>query len=193
TESSPVFTKYVLPILLLLVLYASTAYLAWSIPSESLHNKQTEDAALSQKVDDLAYVEVEYQSLRAQISAIEAKQQTIMQTTSTSNAALNILQLIETASPVAMVITTAELESDGMVITGYAPDNVTIAEFVVNLRAMERFSIINIIITQPQDVSFEEQQAAQLAGEAIPELRSFSLSVSYSIEDTRMEEEGGQQ
>ena len=193
TEASPVFTKYVLPILLLVVLYASTGYMAWSIPSETLHARESENSVLAQKVDDLAYVEIEYQNLRAQINAIEAKKQTIAQTTSTTKSAHYILQLIENASPADLVLTTIELADDGLNIVGYAPTDTIIAEFVVNLRSMARFEITNISSVAPQAVSFEETQEAQLAGVDIQELRAFALSVSYSEDSETAEGVEGEQ
>ncbi len=190
TDSPPIFTKFILPIFLLLVLYASAGYMGWSIPNENLHQKESEYNLLTQKVLDLAHVETDYQNLRAQISEIEAKQKTISQTTSTSKAVHEILDIIEESSPEDIVFTTIELSNDGLVLMGYSYSNTTIAEFAVNVRNVDRFSTVNITSVIPQVVSFEETQETQVSGTDAQELRAFVISISYTIETNPFDEEG---
>ena len=180
TEGASGASKFLLPVILLVVLYAATAYLAISIPAQRLQAREDESANLQQKITELEYVEVEYQAIRAQLQEIEAKKQTIRLTTSTERASTYVFELIEEACPVDILLTHVVMAEDGVVITGKTSSDVLIAEFDVNLRALPIFQLTNISSIEPQDVSYDVIQQAIIDGVDTPKVRVFTLSLAYT-------------
>jgi Tfp pilus assembly protein PilN len=178
TKSSA--NKYILPILLILVLYAATAYLAITIPQQRLQTKEDEYSVLLQEVLALQDVEVEYQALRAQLAETEAKKQTIAETAASEKDASNILMLIEEACPEDVLITAAYLTESGITLAGTASSDSLIAEFMVNLRAIELFSYTSISQVTSIESSFADSQEAAAEGTDIPETRQFELALAYT-------------
>ncbi len=191
SDSPPIITKYVLPIMLFVILYLSAIYMAWSIPSERLHTKKAEDAAIYLKVDELAYVEIEYQELRAKLKEIEARKETILQTTDTEKSAFNILSILEKACPVDITLDIIELSKDGITIEGSSTSDSIIAEFAVNLRAVELFTNVNISSVEPNELLFSDFQQAQSGGIDTDEKRVFAITLIYYVEPESIDESEG--
>ncbi len=192
TESS--LNKYILPVVLIVVLYAATAYLAITIPQQRLQAKEDEYASLQQKVIELEPVEIQYQQLRAQLAEIEAKKRTIEQTKHSETDPSNILVFIEQACPEDILLDEVNISEDGVVILGTSLSDSLIAEFMVNLRAVELFYGSNITSIIPQEPDFDIEQLAAAAGVELPEIREFQLTLSYmpAIVAAEGELEGGE-
>jgi Tfp pilus assembly protein PilN len=194
TESESSVNKFILPVVLIVVLYAATAYLAITIPQQRLQAKEGEYSNIQEKVVALEPVEAQYQQLRAQLAEVEAKKQTIEQTKHSDSDAKNILSLIEQSCPEDVLITDINISSDGVTITGTSVNDTLVAEFMVNLRAIELFYATNISSIVPQDVEFEATQQALVEGVEITEIRQFQLALAYtsitSSEETSEEGEG---
>lgn len=179
-ENQSSVNKFILPVLLMVVLYAATAYLAITIPNQQLQEKENEYAVLQQKVDSLQYVESEYQQIRSQLSEIESKKQTILRTEHSDKDPINLLAIIEQACPEDITLTNISITTDGITINGTSSTDSLIAEFMVNLRANELFSNSNISLVEPSDASFAQIQESLSNGTEIPEMRKFQLALTYS-------------
>ncbi len=192
TESS--LNKYILPVLLIIVLYASTAYLAITIPQNRLLDKENEYSAIQAKVLELEHVEVEYQQLRAQLAEVEAKKKTVEQTKHSDTDPINVLNLIEQACPKDVILNEINASSNGVVLYGMAASDSLIAEFTVNLRAIELFYDTNITSITQKDVDFSISQLATTSGIDLPDIRQFQLTLAFmpqiATEDGELE--GGQ-
>ena len=179
-ETKSSVNKYILPVLLIVVLYAATAYLAITIPQQRLQTKEDEYSTLLQQVADLEYVEVEYQLLRQQLAEVEAKKQTILLTKHSDRDAIYLLSVIEQACPEDIVLGGVFISPDGLSISGSAANDTLIAEFMVNLRAVEFFTNSNIARVDPGEVDFAQVQQALTDGTELPETRQFQLSLAFS-------------
>jgi Tfp pilus assembly protein PilN len=183
-EAQSSANKYILPIVLIVVLYAATAYLAITIPRQRLQAKEDSYAVLKQKIADLAYVEAEYLELRQKLAEVEAKKQTILQTMHSEKDSINILSLVEQACPEEIVLTDVVITPKGIIIVGNSQNDVLVAEFMVNLRAMELFAASNISRVEPADTDYFDVQEALAGGYELPELRKFRLVLTYAAEET---------
>ncbi len=182
-ESQSSINKFFLPVLLIVVLYAATAYLAITIPKQRLQVKEDEYALLQQKVAELEYVESEYQLLREQLSEIESKKQTVLRTMHSDNDSINLLNIVEQACPEEILLTDMIITSDGLTIEGTAQNDSLVAQFIVNLRANELFSNSNISLTEPAEPNFADMQEALSTGAELPIIRRFQLALTYSAEE----------
>ena len=191
-QSQSSVNKYILPVVLIVVLYAATAYLAITIPQQRLQAKEDSYAALKQKIADLAYVEAEYLELRQKLAEVEAKKQTILQTMHSEKDSINILSLVEQACPEDVLLTNVIIASDGVFIIGESETDSLVAEFMVNLRAMDLFSGSNITRVEPAAADFSAMQQALAEGRELPELRKFQLSLAYALEEPVDESNGGE-
>ena len=191
-ETKSSVNKYILPVLLILVLYAATAYLAITIPQQRLQTKEDEYSTLLQQVADLEYVEVEYQLLRQQLAEVEAKKQTILLTKHSDRDAIHLLSIIEQACPEDIVLGSVFISPDGISISGSAQNDTLIAEFMVNLRAVEFFTNSNIARVDPAEADFAQVQQALSEGTELPETRQFQLSLAFSasqiLDETQSED-----
>ena len=190
-EAQSSVNKYVLPIVLVVVLYAATAYLAITIPQQRLQAKEDSYAVLKQKITDLEHVEAEYQLLRQKLAEVEAKKQTILQTMHSDSDSINILSFVEQACPEEILLTKIIINSDGIIIIGKSENDVLVAEFMVNLRSMEMFEYTNISSVEPSEPDFFDIQEALNEDTELPELRKFQLSLTLAAE-TAEEGTGGE-
>ena len=188
-DTQSTVNRYVLPIILIIVLYAATAYLAITIPQQRLQAKEDEYSTLHQKVMELEPVEAEYQLLRQRLAEIEAKKQTILRTKHSNKDALNVLALIEGACPEDIVISELSITSDGIMIAGTSENDSLVAEFMVNLRAIELFSNSNISKVEPATIDFAQVQQSLAEGTEIIPLRQFQLALAYSAAEILGEDE----
>jgi len=182
-ESQNSANKYVLPIVLIVVLYAATAYLAITIPQQRLQAKENEHSVLAQKVAGLEYIESEYQLLRLRLGEVEAKKQTILRTKHSDKDAINLLSLVEIACPEEILLTDIIVTTDGITIMGTSQNDALVAEFMVNLRAIELFVNSNIARVDPSGIDFAKVQEALAEGTEVPVMRQFQLALAYSAHD----------
>lgn len=181
-ESSHAFQKIVLPILLILLVYCAAMYMGIRIPRSIYRQKDSTNESIKVKIEEMAAVNDEYISVMNSLNFLQSQTATISATSGNEKFVLNVLNTLEDACPQDIKLISLITTDTSISIKGAAPDDTSIAEFVVNLRNSGKFDASNISIIAPSSMITDESGVEQ-------EIRSFTLMLTYPVETLLAEEE----
>lgn len=188
-EDTQVVSRVVVPALLILLIFVTLIYTGIMIPKARLRVLEAKNNGLSEKITALSDVQTEYQTLMATLDTLKSQSTTMNETNSTDKQALEVFYMIEDAAPSEVVLTNVSLTEESIILQGTAPTDSLVAQFMVNLRDTDKFSVTNITAIQPEEVNFARRYEAEQQGEELPTVRNFKLMLIYPV-PVEPEEEG---
>lgn len=189
-ESGKTFAGTVLPIVMILLLFAALLYLGIIIPQNRYHEVESMSISLEKKITEKANAEKDYNEALELLNTLKEENATVQDTKVTQNDALNTLYIIQEACPVSIRISHAELSNESITLVGYAPNEKVIAQFMVELKNTGVFGLTNISKIEPSDTTFSDEFISYFNDEDISQSKMFTLYLSYPVVIDESNEEG---
>lgn len=186
-ESTVQVGKILLPVLLVVLVFAAILYAGIALPENAYQRKRAEMNNLQEKLNSTQAIFDEYNMVMADLSTLQLQQSTMAAASDTGKGALDILQMIERLCPDDIRLRSVQMNRNAITIRGMAAKDTSIAQFVVLLRQQGIFGHTNITTVNPGDVSFSQAYTAQFNEESIRADKDFAIYLEYV--GTSMDEE----